>query len=40
MTINCTTFDHFMAVIAALVERGLGFRADAEALTIVLTGAC
>ncbi len=39
MDITCTTMNRFMEVIAKLVEMGLGFDADAESLTIRLTGA-
>jgi hypothetical protein len=39
MTIDCKDLDQFMAVIAGLVQRGLGFKADAETLKISLTGA-
>jgi hypothetical protein len=39
MTIDCKDFDQFMLVIADLVQRGLGFKADADNLRITLTGA-
>jgi hypothetical protein len=39
VTIDCKDFDQFMRVIADLVQRGLGFKADAETLKINLTGA-
>jgi hypothetical protein len=38
MTIDCKDFEQFLNVIAGLVQRGLGFRADAETLKINLTG--
>ena len=38
MFIECRTLDQFTAVIAGLVQRGLGFKADADTLTIILTG--
>lgn len=38
MTIQCTTTDHFLDVIHGLVMRGLTFKADADHLTIILTG--
>lgn len=36
--IECDTMAQFMEVIAKLVERGLTFEADADTLTINLTG--
>ena len=39
MEINCKNFEAFMIVIASLVERGLGFYADADTFVITLTGA-
>lgn len=37
-TVTCTTMPQFLAVIAGLVREGLTFDANAEALTINLTG--
>jgi hypothetical protein len=39
MTITCETQRIFLDTIAGLVERGLGFEADAFNYTIKLTGA-
>jgi len=39
MFIHCENRQQFYDCIAALVERGLGFEADAWALKITLTGA-
>lgn len=36
--IQCKDHDQFMRVIASLVERGIGFEADAKSLLITLTG--
>jgi hypothetical protein len=38
MNIQCRDHDQFMRVIASLVERGIGFEADATTLLITLTG--
>jgi hypothetical protein len=38
MTIDCTDLDQFTGIIASLVARGLGFKADAGSLRIALTG--
>jgi hypothetical protein len=38
MNIQCKTYEQFMIVINQLVERGLGFEADADSLLITLTG--
>ena len=38
MTIECSSLDNFMDIVAGLVKRGLTFNADSEALTITLTG--
>lgn len=38
MTITAATHQQFMDTIAALVHRGLTFKADADRLTITLTG--
>ena len=42
MTIDCTNLDleQFANIIAGLVARGLGFKADAGRMIITLTGAC
>ena len=37
-TIVCDTFDRFMRVINELVERQIGFKANADSYTITLTG--
>jgi len=39
MTINCADLDQFTGIIASLVQRGIGFKADASSLLITLTGA-
>jgi hypothetical protein len=39
MTITCIDIDQFLNVIEGLVHRGIGFKADADKLTITLTGA-
>jgi len=39
MTIDCIDLDQFTGIIASLVTRGLGFKADAGSLRITLTGA-
>lgn len=39
MTITCADLDQFLIIIVGLVQRGLGFRADARHLVITLTGA-
>ncbi len=39
MTIHCKDLDQFIAVCAGLVQRTIGFAADAETLVITLTGA-
>ena len=36
--ITCRTMEQFLAVIGGLVERGLTFKADADCLTVTLTG--
>ncbi len=36
--IETNSFDMFMLTIAALVEKGLTFKADADSLIITLTG--
>lgn len=38
MTVECSNLDNFLDTVAGLVKRGLTFNADAEALTITLTG--
>jgi hypothetical protein len=37
-TIDCGTFDRFMRIIIELVQRQIGFKADADSLSITLTG--
>lgn len=37
-TITCRTMDEFVAVIAGLAREGIIFKAEADALTITLTG--
>jgi hypothetical protein len=39
MTIICNDIAQFLDCIEGLVQRGLGFKADADKLTITLTGA-
>jgi hypothetical protein len=39
VTITCKDIDQFLAVIDGLSCRGIGFKADANNLTITLTGA-
>lgn len=39
MVIQCTSYENFIETVAALVARGLGFKADAGTLAIKLTGA-
>jgi len=39
MTITCHSYQSFMIAITTLVERGLGFNADADTFVITLTGA-
>lgn len=39
MRIHCHSYQIFMIAIATLVERGLGFDADADTFVITLTGA-
>ena len=39
MTIDCKDLDQFLIIIVGLVQRGIGFKADAETLKISLTGA-
>ena len=36
--IQCKTYEQFMIVINQLVERGIGFEANADSLLITLTG--
>lgn len=38
MTIECTDLETFMDCVEGLVKRGLTFKANAERLTITLTG--
>lgn len=37
--INCTDMEDFLDTITGLVQRGIGFRAYANLLKVVLTGA-
>lgn len=39
MTIQASTMLQFLDIVDGLVERGIGFRADAATLIIILTGA-